>query len=97
MPPPPKRKWPNRPRGGGGGGGGGANGSVPGTPTTPRSTVAQQPKRPKVQDAAPAAEGVDVKQMYSTSAGNASAKPFSELRSVLDKSLLDGLDKMGFE
>ncbi|KAH5015624.1 ATP-dependent RNA helicase [Parastagonospora nodorum] len=92
MPPPPKRKWPNRPRGGGG-----ANGSASGTPTTPRSTVAQQPKRPKVEDAAPAAEGVDVKQMYSTSAGNASAKPFSELSSVLDKSLLDGLDKMGFE
>jgi ATP-dependent RNA helicase MSS116 len=93
MPPPPKRKWPNRPRGGGGG----ANGSAPGTPTTPRSTVSQQPKRPKVEDAAPKAEGVDVKQMYSTSAGDASAKPFSELSGKLDKSLLDGLDKMGFE
>jgi ATP-dependent RNA helicase MSS116 len=95
MPPPPKRKWPNRPRGGGGGGG--ANGSAPGTPTTPRSTVAQLPKRPKIEEAAPKADGVDVKQMYSTSAGHAEAKPFSELSGVLDKSLLDGLDKMGFE
>jgi ATP-dependent RNA helicase MSS116 len=60
--------------------------------------VAQQPKRPKVEDVVPRVEGaVDVKQMYSTSAGNASAKPFSELSGVLDKALLDGLDKMGFE
>jgi ATP-dependent RNA helicase MSS116 len=94
MPPPPKRKWPNRPRGGGGAG---ANGAAPGAPTTPRNTVAQLPKRPKIEEAAPKADGVDVKQMYSTSAGNAEAKPFSQLSGVLDKSLLDGLDKMGFE
>lgn len=92
MPPPPKRKW-HRPRTNGT-----ANGSGPGTPTTPLNTVAQQPKRPKVDDAVPKAEGtVDVKQMYSTSAGNASAKPFSDLSGKLDKALLDGLDKMGFE
>ncbi|KAH7087433.1 ATP-dependent RNA helicase MSS116, mitochondrial [Paraphoma chrysanthemicola] len=93
MPPPPnKRKFyrPNRANNGP------ANGSGANTPTAP--TVAQQPKRPKVEDAVPKAEGtVDVKQMYSTSAGNASAKPFSELSGVLDKALLDGLDKMGFE
>jgi ATP-dependent RNA helicase MSS116 len=93
MPPPPKRKWPNRPRGGGGAG---ANGAAPGAPTTPRNN-AQLPKRPKIEEAAPKADGVDVKQMYSTSAGNAEAKPFSQLSGVLDKSLLDGLDKMGFE
>jgi ATP-dependent RNA helicase MSS116 len=95
MPPPPKRKF-NRNRTGGA-----ANGSGPGTPdtpTTPRSTMAQQPKRPKVNDALPTSVGtVDVTQMYSTSAGEATAKPFSALSSVLDKTLLDGLDKMGFE
>ena len=95
MPSPPKRKW-HRPKGNGV-----ANGSAPNTPTTPitpRSTVAQQPKRPKVEDAMPTAEGtVDVKQMYSTSAGGGSAKSFSELSGKLDKALLDGLDKMGFE
>jgi ATP-dependent RNA helicase MSS116 len=91
MPPPPKRKW-HRPRTNGP-----ANGSAPNTPTTPLTALTQQPKRPKVEDALPKTEGVDVKQMYSTSAGDASAKPFSELSGKLDKSLLDGLDKMGFE
>jgi hypothetical protein len=90
-PPPPKRKW-NRPRNNGP-----ANGSAPGTPTTPLTAITQQPKRPRVEDAAPKPEGIDVKQMYSTSAGDASAKPFSTLSGKLDKSLLDGLDKMGFE
>jgi hypothetical protein len=90
-PPPPKRKW-NRPRNNGP-----ANGSAPGTPATPLTALNQQPKRPRVEDAAPQSEGVDVKQMYSTSAGEASAKPFSTLSGKLDKSLLDGLDKMGFE
>jgi hypothetical protein len=90
-PPPPKRKW-NRPRNNGP-----ANGSAPGTPATPHTALNQQPKRPRVEDAAPQSEGVDVKQMYSTSAGEASAKPFSTLSGKLDKSLLDGLDKMGFE
>jgi ATP-dependent RNA helicase MSS116 len=93
MPPPPnKRKFyrPNRANNGAG------NGSAPNTPTTP--TVAQQPKRPKVDDTVPKAAGtVDVKQMYSTATGEASAKPFSALSGVLDKALLDGLDKMGFE
>ncbi|KAF2031361.1 ATP-dependent RNA helicase MSS116, mitochondrial [Setomelanomma holmii] len=92
MPAPPnKRKFyrPNRANGA-------ANGSTPNTPTTP--IIAQLPKRPRVEDAAAKVEGtVDVKQMYSTSAGDASAKPFSELSGVLDKALLDGLDKMGFE
>jgi ATP-dependent RNA helicase MSS116 len=95
MPPPPKRKW-RRPNGDRANGA--ASGSAPGTPTTPRTAVAQQPKRPRVADAVPTAEGtVDVKQMYSSSAGDASAKPFSALSGKLDKSLLDGLDKMGFE
>lgn len=96
MPPPPKRKW-RRPNGDRLNGA--ASGSVPGTPTTPRTAIAQQPKRPRVADAAPTtAERIaDVKQMYSSSAGDASAKPFSALSGKLDKSLLDGLDKMGFE
>lgn len=60
--------------------------------------MAQQPKRPKVEDGTPKPEGtVDVKQMYSTSAGGEAAKPFSALSGRLDKALLDGLDKMGFE
>jgi hypothetical protein len=91
-PPPPKRKW-NRPRNSNGP----ANGSANGTPTTPLTALAQQPKRPRVEDAVPKPEALDVKQMYSTSAGDASAKPFSTLSGKLDKSLLDGLDKMGFE
>jgi ATP-dependent RNA helicase MSS116 len=99
MAPPPKRKF-NRSRGGGAANGSGSG--TPDTPTTPRSTMAQQPKRPKVAETLPAVhssvEGtVDVKQMYSTSAGEATAKPFSTLSSVLDKTLLEGLDKMGFE
>jgi hypothetical protein len=98
MPPQPKRKW-HRPRGDRANGA--ANGSAPSTPSTPgtpRTALTQQPKRPKVEDAMPTAEGtVDVKQMYSTSAGDASAKPFSELSGKLDKALLEGLDKMGFE
>jgi ATP-dependent RNA helicase MSS116 len=93
MPPPPKRKFPRPNRGNGA-----ANGSGPGTPTTPRTAGTQQPKRPRVEDAMPPAAGsVDVKQMYSTSAGDSSAKPFSDLNGKLDKTLLDGLDKMGFQ
>jgi ATP-dependent RNA helicase MSS116 len=105
MPPPPKRKWHPR-KTGTPANANAANGSAsntssgPGTPTTPRSTMAQQPKRPKV-DAAPMPEGtigtMDVKQMYSTSPGGDAAKPFSALSGRLDKALLDGLDKMGFE
>ena len=98
MPPPPKRKWP-RGRGGGGGGGDRTNGApAQGGPTNPRSTMAQQPKRPKMEDTQPKSEGgVDVRQMYSTAAGDAAPKPFSELKDKLNKGLLDGLDKMGFE
>jgi hypothetical protein len=93
MPPPPKRKFPRPNRGNGA-----PNGSAPGAPTTPRNAPAQQPKRPRVEAAAPQAVGtVDVKQMYSTASGDASAKPFSALSGKLDKTLLDGLDKMGFE
>lgn len=101
MPPPPKRKWP-RGRGGGGAGGGAAdraNGgaSTPGT-STPRFSMSQQPKRPKMEDTQPKPDArVDVRQMYSTAAGEAAPKPFSELKNRLHKGLLDGLDKMGFE
>jgi ATP-dependent RNA helicase MSS116 len=96
---PPKRKW--HPRKATNANGSASNASTaPGTPTTPRSTMAQQPKRPREQ-AAPAAEGtigvMNVKQMYSTSAGGGEAKPFSTLSGKLDKALLDGMDKMGFE
>jgi ATP-dependent RNA helicase MSS116 len=97
---PPKRKW--HPRKATNANGSASNASTaPGTPTTPRSTMAQQPKRPRVEQAAPAAEGtigvMNVKQMYSTSAGGGEAKPFSTLSGKLDKALLDGMDKMGFE
>ncbi|KAF1935884.1 ATP-dependent RNA helicase MSS116 mitochondrial precursor [Clathrospora elynae] len=96
-PPPPKRKWP-RGRGGGGGSERTSGASTPTTQSTPRSTMAQQPKRPKVEDTQPKAEGtVDVKQMYSTAAGDAAPKPFSDLKDKLNKGLLDGLEKMGFE
>jgi ATP-dependent RNA helicase MSS116 len=91
MPPPPKRKW-HRPR---------PNGAAPNNAANPHSTVAQQPKRPKVEDVVPQNAGptgpVDVKAMYSTSAGNAEAKRFSEMAGTLDNSLLQSLDKMGFE
>ncbi|RAR14217.1 ATP-dependent RNA helicase MSS116, mitochondrial precursor [Stemphylium lycopersici] len=98
MPPPPKRKWP-RGRGGGGGGGDRTNGGGPTRGTSmPRSTMAQQPKRPKMEDTQSKPENsIDVRQMYSTAAGDAAPKPFSELKDRLDKGLLDGLDKMGFE
>ena len=93
MPPPPKRKWP-RPKGGDRSNGA----STPNPPTTPRAAIAQQPKRPKVEDTlAKPVDTVDVRQMYSTAAGDAAPKPFSDLQSKLHKGLLDGLDKMGFE
>lgn len=64
----------------------------------PRSTTAQQPKRPKMEETQSKPENsVDVRQMYSTAAGDAAPKPFSELKDRLHKGLLDGLDKMGFE
>ncbi|KAJ4400335.1 hypothetical protein N0V91_008794 [Didymella pomorum] len=91
MPPPPKRKW-HRPR---------PNGAPPNNGANPHSTAAQQPKRPrtedvKMQDVAATAP-VDVKAMYSTSAGNAEAKRFSEMKGTLDEALLNSLGKMGFE
>src|SRR5690242_12321871 len=90
MPPPPKRKW-HRPR---------PNGAAPNN-ASPHSTAAQQPKRPKTAEVIQQEMGstgpVDVKAMYSTSAGGAEAKRFSEMAGALDQSLLNGLDKMGFE
>jgi ATP-dependent RNA helicase MSS116 len=60
--------------------------------------MAQQPKRPRVEDTQPKSEaGVDVRQMYSTAAGDAAPKPFSDLKNKLHPALLKGLDKMGFE
>lgn len=92
-PPPPKRKWPRR------NGGDRPNGaSTVGAPTTPRSSAAQQPKRPKVEDALQRpVDTVDVRQLYSTAAGDAAPKPFSDLKDRLHKGLLDGLERMGFE
>ncbi|KAH7338524.1 ATP-dependent RNA helicase MSS116 mitochondrial precursor [Pyrenochaeta sp. MPI-SDFR-AT-0127] len=92
-PPPPKRKWPRR------NGGDRSNGApTAATPTTPRSSAAQQPKRPKVEDTMQQPiDTVDVRQMYSTAAGDAAPKPFSDLKNRLHKGLLDGLEKMGFE
>ena len=101
MPPPPKRKWP-RPKGGDRPNGGDrANGaSALSAPPTPRSTLAQQPKRPRVLNddtLSNPVETVDVRQMYTTAAGDAAPKPFSDLKNKLHKGLLDGLEKMGFE
>ena len=94
---PPKRKWP-RGRGGGGGGDRANGAPARGGPTNPRSTMSQQPKRPRVEDTQPKPEtGVDVRQMYSTAAGDAAPKPFSDLKNKLHPALLNGLDKMGFE
>lgn len=99
MPPTSKRKWPRGRGGGGGGGGDRANGGAATSGTsTPRSTMTQQPKRPKMEDTQSKPDtGVDVRQMYSTAAGDAAPKPFSELKGRLHQGLLDGLDKMGFE
>jgi hypothetical protein len=100
---PPKRKWTRGGRGGGRGGGGGGgdrtNGApARGTPMNSHSTMSQQPKRPRVEDTQPKSEtGVDVRQMYSTAAGDAAPKPFSDLKNKLHPALLNGLDKMGFE
>jgi hypothetical protein len=97
--PPPKRKWPRGRGGGGRGGGDRTNGANPNMgPAAPSPAMGQQPKRPRVESTQPMAEGtVDVKAMYSTSAGDAAPKPFSELKGKLHQGLLDGLDKMGFE
>lgn len=95
MPPPPKRKWP-RPKGGDRPNGAAA----PSAPPTPRSSIAQQPKRPRVLNEnmqSNPVETVDVRQMYTTAAGDAAPKPFSDLKNKLHKGLLDGLEKMGFE
>lgn len=89
MPPPPKRKW-NRPR---------PAGAAPGNAASPHST-ATLPKRPRTEEASKQAAPsgpVDVKAMYSTSAGGAEAKPFSDMAGTLDPALLNGLDKMGFQ
>jgi ATP-dependent RNA helicase MSS116 len=89
MPPPPKRKW-NRPR---------PAGAAPGNAASPHST-ATLPKRPKTEEASKQAAPsgpVDVKAMYSTSAGSGEAKPFSDMAGTLDPALLNGLDKMGFQ
>ncbi|KAI4663519.1 uncharacterized protein J4E78_003935 [Alternaria triticimaculans] len=100
---PPKRKWTRGGRGGGRGGGGGGGGDrtngTPGRgPANPRSAMSQQPKRPRVEDTLPKPDaGVDVRQMYSTAAGDAAPKPFADLKNKLHPALLNGLDKMGFE
>ena len=91
MPPPPKRKW-HRPR---------PTVAAPNNAANPMSTAAQQPKRPRHEDVIKQESGstgpVDVKAMYSTSAGGAEAKKFSEMAGALDRALLNGLDQMGFE
>lgn len=84
------RKWPRR---NGGNGGerrrGNATSALPG---------GLRNKRPNAVDLQPSpAEHVDVKNMYSTAAGEMAPKPFSDLKDKLNKGLLDGLDKMGFE
>jgi ATP-dependent RNA helicase MSS116 len=89
MPPPPKRKW-NRPR---------PAGAAPGNAASPHST-ATLPKRPRTEEASNQAAPsgpVDVKAMYSTSAGSGEAKPYSDMAGTLDPALLNGLDKMGFQ
>lgn len=94
MPPPPaKRKWPRR------NGGERSNGNAtPTTTSSPHTALTQQPKRPKVDDVqSNVTSTVNVKQMYSTAAGDAAPRPFSDLKGKLNKGLMDGLEKMGFE
>jgi len=92
-PPASKRKWPRR-----NGGGRRSDNAMPTLPTNSSTTLTQQIKRPKVVDLQPSTDGhMDVKQLYSTAAGAAAPKPFSDLKDKLDKVLLDSLDKMGFE
>lgn len=90
MPPQPKRKW-HRPRGDR------SNGTATPSQTATASPLTQQPKRPKVNEMLEPVEKVDVRQMYTTAAGDAVPKPFSDLKGVLDEGLLKGLDKLGFE
>lgn len=58
----------------------------------------QQPNRPTVdnEDVPHQPQLIDPKRLYSTATGE-QAKPFSSLGNTLDSSLLQGLDKMGFE
>ncbi|KAH7117154.1 ATP-dependent RNA helicase MSS116, mitochondrial [Dendryphion nanum] len=66
--------------------------------TGPMAQPQPSPRRPTV-DAAQSMETpkvMDVRRLYSTANGAHEAKPFSSL-DLLDKSLIAGLDKMGFE
>lgn len=72
-----------------------------------------RPRRPAVNSQAPAASHspaqqpsvptvepptvMDPRRLYGTSAGGLEAKPYASLTGTLDKALLQGLDKMGFE
>ena len=90
---PNRRPYPSRRPAGKANGNGEANGVSP----------AQQPSRPRTVAAGEVAGEVeppgvmDPRRLYSTSAGGGEAKPFKSLGDTLDKGLLEGLDKMGFE
>lgn len=92
MPPPPKRKWP-RSRGGNR-----ANAADRAERSTGGTGLTQQMKRPKVEDAqSTGVNTINVKELYSTAAGDAAPAPFSDLKGKIDQGLLNGIEKMGFE
>ncbi|KAF2012428.1 DEAD-domain-containing protein [Aaosphaeria arxii CBS 175.79] len=62
------------------------------------TTPAQQPKLSNDNnDAVSQPEVIDVKGLYGNSASGGEARPFSSLGRTLDQSLLNGLNRMGFE
>jgi ATP-dependent RNA helicase MSS116 len=40
---------------------------------------------------------MDINALYATSAGDATARPFSDMQGKLDGNLLKGLDQLGFQ
>jgi ATP-dependent RNA helicase MSS116 len=62
---------------------------------TPASSAspAQQPSVPAVQPPTP----MDPRRLYSTTTTGQEAKSYASLTGTLDKALLQGLEKMGFE
>jgi ATP-dependent RNA helicase MSS116 len=40
---------------------------------------------------------MDVKALYATAAGDAAARPFSDMQGQLDDNLLNGLNQLGFQ
>ena len=65
----------------------------------PTTSPADQPRRPTPDevDMPVKQEVMDVKRLYSSQSGDQAPVAFASLGGTLHKTLLDGLDKMGFE